>query len=159
MSEATPQDRARSLIERNSLLTLSTVDGHGRPWVSPVFYSLDDDYQVYWVSDVEARHSANIRETGAVAIVIHDLVDGHTDAVYIEGTAVELNDEVAVRDGMDVMARRDELQPPHWRIDDIGEVSGEGPWRVYKAIRESTWVRDVGTKGGKTVVGRKSADF
>jgi nitroimidazol reductase NimA-like FMN-containing flavoprotein (pyridoxamine 5'-phosphate oxidase superfamily) len=139
MSEAIPQDRARSLIERNSLLPLATVDVAGRPWVSPVFYLLDDDYQVYWVSDVEARHSANVRETAAVAIVIHDVVDRQTDAVYIEGTAVELNDEAAVREGMDVMARRDELQPPHWRIDDIGEVTGEGPRRVYKAIRESTW--------------------
>ena len=93
MSEAIPQDRARSLIERNSLLPLATVDVAGRPWVSPVFYLLDDDYQVYWVSDVEARHSANVREPAAVAIVIHDVVDRQTDAVYIEGTAVELNDE------------------------------------------------------------------
>jgi nitroimidazol reductase NimA-like FMN-containing flavoprotein (pyridoxamine 5'-phosphate oxidase superfamily) len=159
MSEPTSHDRARSLIERNSLLTIATVDGQGRPWVSPVFYSLDDDYQIYWVSDVEARHSANVRDTAAVAIVIHDVVDGQTDAVYIEGTAVELNDEAAVREGMDVMARRNERQPPHWRIDDIVEVSGEGPWRVYKAIGESTWVRDVGMKSGKTVVGRTSTEF
>jgi nitroimidazol reductase NimA-like FMN-containing flavoprotein (pyridoxamine 5'-phosphate oxidase superfamily) len=159
MKEATPQDRARSLIERNSLLTLATVDGHGRPWVTPVFYSLDDEYQVYWVSDVEARHSTNVRDTAAVAIVIHDEVDGQTDAVYIEATAVELNDEAAVRRGIDVMARRDGLQLAHWRIDDIGEVTGEGSWRVYKAIRESTWVRDVGIKSSQTVVGRKLADF
>lgn len=159
MTEATPQDRARSLIDRNSLLTLATVDGEARPWVSPVFYSTDDDHQLYWVSHVEARHSRNVRDTTAAAIVIYDAVDDQTDAVYIDVTVVELNDAAGVLEGMGVMARRDELQPPHWRIGDIGEVTGEGPWRIYKATRSTTWVREVSTKRDNKVVGRKSADF
>src|SRR3954465_7268138 len=146
MTKGAPKDRGRVLIYRNTLLTLATVDGRGRPWVSPVFYSLDDDYQLYWTSDVEARHSANVRETGVVAIVVHDVMDGETDAVYIEATAVELDDAAAVREGMEVMARRDDLQPAHWRIEDIADVTGEGPWRVYKATRESTWLREMAMK-------------
>jgi hypothetical protein len=159
MHDATPQVRARSLIERNSLLTLATVDGNARPWVSPVFYSIDDELNLFWVSDLEARHSANVRETGTVAIAIHDQVDGQTDAVYIEATAIELNDKDAVAEGMDVMARRDELQPAHWRINHITDVTGNGPWRVYKATRESISVREMSMKGNKTVVGRMPVDL
>jgi nitroimidazol reductase NimA-like FMN-containing flavoprotein (pyridoxamine 5'-phosphate oxidase superfamily) len=159
MTEDHQQERARLLIERNSLLTLATVNGHGRPWISPVFYSIDDEHQVHWVSDVEARHSANIRETAAVALVIHDMAEGATDAVYIEGTAAELNDHACVREGMEIMARRDSMQPAHWRINGIGEVTGEGPWRVYKATRNSTSVRAMQVKGGKHVVARRPANF
>jgi nitroimidazol reductase NimA-like FMN-containing flavoprotein (pyridoxamine 5'-phosphate oxidase superfamily) len=144
-------------MERNSLLGLATADTDGRPWVSPVFYSLDDDYQLYWVSDVDAQHSANVRRRPGVTIVIHDVVDGQTDAVYIEADAVELNDEAAVREGMDVMARRDQL--PKWKIDALGEGTRDGPWRIYRATRKSTWVRDEGVKHGKAIVGRTPADF
>ena len=159
MTEAVLQDRVRALIERNSVLTLATVDPSGHPWVSPVFYSIDDDFEIYWVSAVDARHSANVRDTGVVAIVVHDSLDDQTDAVYIEANAVELNEAAEVRRGMDVMGRRDDRQPTHWRIDDLGTVTGDGPWRIYNAIRKATWVREVGEKGGKAIVRRVPVDF
>lgn len=159
MADPTPQERARALIERNTLLALATADPTGRPWVSPVFYAFDDRHRLYWVSDAEARHSAHVRSNGAVALVIHDTVDGRVDAVYVDASAIELDDEDSVTEGMRVMASRDDLQPPYWRIGDIGDVTGSGPWRIYRATRESTWVRDRGERLGKPVVGRVPADF
>ncbi len=139
-------------------MTLATVDGEGRPWVSPVFYSLDDDGRVYWTSDRDARHSANVRATGRVAIVVHDTADGHVDALYMDGTAVELNEAAEVEHGTAAMRRRDALQPERWHIGDVTEVSGPGPWRIYRATPDARWVPSRSSKRGKPVVVRTPAD-
>lgn len=158
MSRPTPQERARSLLARNHLMTLATVDGEGRPWASPVFYSLDDDGRLYWTSDRDARHSANVRATGRVAIVVHDAADGHVDALYLDATATELNEAAEVEQGTAVMRRRDALQPARWHIADVAEVSGAGPWRIYRATPAARWVRSRSSKQGKPVVTRTPAD-
>jgi nitroimidazol reductase NimA-like FMN-containing flavoprotein (pyridoxamine 5'-phosphate oxidase superfamily) len=158
MTAESPQDRARLLIERNTLMAVATTSNDARPWVSPVFYAIDKESQLYWVSDVDARHSANVRNNGAVSIVIHDQRSaGKVDAVYIQAEAEELTDESDVRLGMDVMAGPD--QDPKWKIDAISNVTGDGPWRIYRARRTSTEVRKEWIKGGKCVVGREPADF
>ena len=81
MAERSPAQRARVLLEQESEMTLATIDDRGRPWVSPVFYALDDEHRLYWTSDVDARHSAALRTAAAVAIVVHGRLDGRTDAV------------------------------------------------------------------------------
>lgn len=137
-------------------MTIATADDAGRPWVSPVFYSVDDDRALYWVSDKDALHSANIRYRPDVAIVIY-ADEGNVDAVYIHARATELDAEAEVLFGINVMASRD--QGDKWKIDDVTEVTGDGPWRIYKAIRKRTQVRVERTKQGKPVVEREDADF
>ena len=152
-----PHERARRLIDTGLHMTVATVDPAGRPWVSPVFYSIDDEWQLYWVSDKDALHSENVRSQPDVAIVIHGSLAGAVDAVYIRAAATELEEESEVRHGMDVIARREQVEK--WRIEDISEVTGDGPWRIYKAVRKRTEVRVERAKGGKTIVGREDADF
>lgn len=153
----TPQQRARWLIAGAKLMTIATADEDGQPWVSPVFYAHDDEHNLYWVSHKGALHSTLVRRRAEIAIVIHDTAYGAIDAVYIAATAVELSGEVAVRHGMTVMATRP--QSEKWKINDISEVTGDGPWRIYKAIRTNTETRVEKMKGGKTVVEREAADF
>jgi nitroimidazol reductase NimA-like FMN-containing flavoprotein (pyridoxamine 5'-phosphate oxidase superfamily) len=157
MEDASPQERARRLIDDGRHMTVATAGEDGRPWVSPVFYSVDDDQALYWVSDKEALHSVNVRDRPDVSIVIYELDDGVVDAVYVRAIAAELNEETEVRLGIDVMALRE--QPEKWRITDVSDVTGDGPWRIYRAIRQSTQVRVQRTKQGKPVVERVDADF
>src|SRR3954451_17767822 len=101
VDDPSPQERARTLLERNALMTLATADAAGRPWVTPLFYALDDDHRLYWTSDVEARHSANVRETGAASLVVHDAVgDGRTDSVYADARAAQIDDRGDARAAM-----------------------------------------------------------
>ncbi len=158
MTDDTPPDeRARRLIDTGRHMTIATADSAGRPWVSPVFYSIDNDRALYWVSDKDALHSANVRDQPDVAIVIYETDEGDVDAVYIHARAAELNDEAEALFGIDVMASRD--QGDKWKIDDISEVTGDGPWRIYRASRKRTQVRVERTKQGKPVVEREDADF
>jgi nitroimidazol reductase NimA-like FMN-containing flavoprotein (pyridoxamine 5'-phosphate oxidase superfamily) len=150
-------ERARRLIDASVNMTIATVDESGRPWVSPVFYSVDDERDLYWVSDKEALHSANVRSRPEVAIVIYETVNGVLDAVYIRATAAELNAEPEVRHGIEVMARKP--QSEKWTIADVADVTGDAPWRIYRAVRKQTEVRVERTKQGKPVAGREPADF
>ena len=158
--EMSPPERAKNLIDTKTNMTLATVDVSGVPWVSPVFYVPDEAYHLYWTSWVDAKHSENVRNNPAVAIVIHHAERNEpVDAVYIAAQAVELNDPDDVTRGMEIMGRRDDLQPEWWRIDGISDVTGSGPWRIYRAAPQTIEVRKQIEVAGKRVVTREPADF
>jgi nitroimidazol reductase NimA-like FMN-containing flavoprotein (pyridoxamine 5'-phosphate oxidase superfamily) len=159
VSSATAQERAKRLIDQNANMVLATANVEGVPWISPVFYVMDDRYDLYWTSWVEARHSANVREHPPVAIVVYDEPPKDVEAVYISARAVELNDSDEVRYGIEIMRRRDDWQPEHWRIKDISVVTGDGPWRIYRASPETVEVRFAREERGERIVTREEADF
>lgn len=76
-------------------MVLGTVDPSGRPRVSPVWFSLVDHRDVFWLSSPEAHHSRNIARLPEVSIVVFDSrADPHTgQAVYLEATAERVPDD------------------------------------------------------------------
>ena len=83
---------ARSTLASNRFMVLGTVDSSGRPRVSPVWFSLVDHHDLYWLSSPDAHHSRNIEERPEVSIVVFDSkADPHTgQAVYLEATAARV---------------------------------------------------------------------
>jgi uncharacterized pyridoxamine 5'-phosphate oxidase family protein len=83
------QELARSTLAGNRFMVLGTVDPSGRARVSPVWFSLVDHRDVYWLSNPEAHHSRNIEERPEVSIVVFDSsLDPHSgQAVYLDATA------------------------------------------------------------------------
>jgi hypothetical protein len=156
--DATPQQRARRLIDVASNMTLATVGADGRPWVSPVFYVPDSRYDLYWTSEVSARHSENIRATGQGAIVIVEPdPDARVDAVYMDAEVTELVDATEIVRAIAIM--RSKSQPERWMVTTAGDVSGDGPWRIYRARPLGMDVRTTGSAGDKAVARRQPADF
>lgn len=80
---------ARTTLDGNRFMVLGTVDPSGRPRVSPVWFSLVDYRDAYWLSSPDAHHSRNIQQRPEVSIVVFDsTADPHTgQAVYLEATA------------------------------------------------------------------------
>ncbi len=62
--------KAKEIIENNIYCTVATSTKDGKPWISPVFFGYDENYNIYWVSDKNAKHSELIRNNPSVAIVI-----------------------------------------------------------------------------------------
>lgn len=85
---------ARTTLAHNRFMVLGTVDPSGRPRVSPVWFSLVDYQDVYWLSSPDAHHSRNIQQRPEVSIVVFDsAADPHTgQAVYLEATASRVPD-------------------------------------------------------------------
>ena len=63
---------ARKIIGQNQLVTLATADMQGNPWISPVVYSYDKKWNLYFVSIPSSKHCQNIRLNGKGACAIFD---------------------------------------------------------------------------------------
>lgn len=57
-------------IKNQKLLVLSTVDEKGNPWVCNVYYSADNDLNLFFVSPTDTKHSQHIAENPQVAFSI-----------------------------------------------------------------------------------------
>lgn len=63
---------AREIVEKNQYLTIASNDSLGNPWVSPVAYVFDKDWNFYFVSLPDSKHSRNIESRKKVAVAIFD---------------------------------------------------------------------------------------
>jgi nitroimidazol reductase NimA-like FMN-containing flavoprotein (pyridoxamine 5'-phosphate oxidase superfamily) len=150
-----PAERARALLETQDIMTVATAAEDGKPWVSPVAFAHDDDFNLYWVSPKTATHSDNIRKRPDVAIVV--AVSEPTDGVYVDGTATELEDEAEIRRAIALLNRRP--QPSRFKVDGPADVTGDAAWRIYKATRGETTVRTDATENGQAVTIRTPVEL
>lgn len=125
--------KAREIIESNIYMTIATAAKDGKPWISPVFFAYDQNYNLYWVSNRDSLHSNLIRKNPQVAIVIFDsrAPEGEGDGVYFEAKAEELNNETEIKGAMTMLNKR--VTKVEFRVKKIGEVIRQGVWRIYRA--------------------------
>jgi nitroimidazol reductase NimA-like FMN-containing flavoprotein (pyridoxamine 5'-phosphate oxidase superfamily) len=154
----TPQQRAQRLIDESDHMIIATVGADGAPWATPVFYVADQNHDLYWMSEQSSRHSVNIRSTGTAAIVIFEVEPGRpVDGVYISAESAELVEPEEIKTGIEILARKP--QPNKWVIQSIDDVTGEAPWRIYRAHPITIEVRANAVENGKAVARRESAEF
>lgn len=80
----------RGFLAGQSTLALATAgERDGRPQVVPLFFASDDDFNLYWISSPDSRHSANIADWNDVAVTIFAQTWEWTGikGVQIEGVA------------------------------------------------------------------------
>ena len=134
-------ERARSIIESNSYMTLATADAAGTPWASPVWFAHDRLAEFVWASRPGARHSRNVAARHEVGIVIFDstVVPGTGTGVYLEATASEAAPDDIERVLATFSARSLAQGNAPWTADD---VTGDAQFRIYAARATTTWVLD-----------------
>jgi nitroimidazol reductase NimA-like FMN-containing flavoprotein (pyridoxamine 5'-phosphate oxidase superfamily) len=127
-------DKAKKIIDDNIYCVISSSSKDGKPWISPVFYGYDEDYNIYWISDKDSRHSELIRTNPQVAIVIFNsqAPEGEGDGVYFEANVEEINYREEAQRAYEIRDRR--AKKAEFKVKKVEEVIGEGQWRVYKAI-------------------------
>ena len=115
-------------------MTISTASTDGKPWISPVFFVYDKNYNLYWYSNKKARHSKLIEENPQAAIVIFDssAPEGKGDGVYFEANVTELRNETDIKEAMKLFNKR--ITEDEFKINKVGEVTKDGVWRIYKAV-------------------------
>ena len=128
--------KAKQIIEENIYCTIATASKDGKPWISPVFYGFDENYNIYWISDKGALHSTLVRENPQVAIVIFNsqAPEGEGDGVYIVAKAYELSELEDVKEGVRIRDSRAKVAA--FKVKDLREATEDGAWRVYKAVPE-----------------------
>jgi nitroimidazol reductase NimA-like FMN-containing flavoprotein (pyridoxamine 5'-phosphate oxidase superfamily) len=136
--ETTPE-AARAIIDANAYLTLATADGAGAPWASPVWFAHEGHASFVWASRPDARHSRNLAARPEVGIVVFDstVPMGGAHAVYVEGTAQEV-DDADVEHLIAVFSSRSiAWGGPPWTAED---VTGGAPHRLYVARARTHFV-------------------
>jgi uncharacterized protein YhbP (UPF0306 family) len=86
------KQRVREVLEQTHLMSLGVVD-EGGVWVSDVIFVFDDDLNVYWMSDPEARRSRAIEKTGrAAGTITATTKSGEPNfGIQFEGAAEKIN--------------------------------------------------------------------
>jgi uncharacterized protein YhbP (UPF0306 family) len=84
-------------LKEHNTMTIATAKGEN-PWAAAIFYA-NDGFTLYFLSDLESRHSRDIAESPVVAVTIHE--DYHDwrkiKGIQMEGKAeaVTTEDEIA----------------------------------------------------------------
>lgn len=78
-------------------MSLATVDAGG-PWVSDLIYIHDDEYNLYWISRVQRRHSLAIASNPRVACSITIEKLKKDLGLQMEGTAKQMKNPPTVTD-------------------------------------------------------------
>lgn len=130
--------KAKQIIEENIYMTIAMASKAGEPWISPVFFAYDTDFNLYWVSNKDARHSNLIRNNPKIAIVIFNskALEGTGTGVYFEAKVSELEDTGEIEKAKNFLDKR--VKEEEFRIKKVGDVTGQGVWRIYKAIQFKT---------------------
>ncbi|CAM3580473.1 pyridoxamine 5'-phosphate oxidase family protein [Parendozoicomonas haliclonae] len=121
------------LLEQNHYCVLSTCDRFGTPWSTPLFYTYDDHWQVYWISALSSRHSRLIAENPQGSVVIYQPpgVSAEASALFLSGpVSVCTPDEV--ERGLELYFERTGLGVSGRAADYLGESL----CRIY---RMETW--------------------
>lgn len=153
------EEKTKGIITSNLYMTIASADESGKPWSSPVFFAVDDNYNFYWVSYTKATHSKNIRSRKEVGIVIFDSTapEGEGDGVYFDAEAFELADLVEIKHAMDFLGQK--VQFDEYRVKSIDEVTGSAAWRIYVARPKKITTLSGTTINGQYVDRRVEVDL
>lgn len=81
----------KEVLQSGYLLSLATQDDAG-VWVADLIYILDDDFNIYWMSDPNVRHSKALVMNSVVAISITVSSPGENNlGLQIEGEAIKID--------------------------------------------------------------------
>jgi pyridoxine/pyridoxamine 5'-phosphate oxidase len=132
------EDQARRIIDGNQFMTLATADGHGTPWVSPVWFAHVGHRDLIWVSRLHRQHTRNVSDRPEVSVVIFDSTraPGDVEAVYATGRAEQTDDPAHLEA---FSARSTSQGLDGWTRD---RVSGDSDFRLFHVLTDRTWVLD-----------------
>lgn len=84
---------ALEILEETHSCTLATMDPDGSPRATPMFFAFDDQLRVYFLSDPNTAHVANLLRDERVAMGFYPDVSGWKDirGLQMKGTATVLS--------------------------------------------------------------------
>lgn len=145
-------ERARHIIESNVYCTLSTCSPNGFPWASPVFFTYDAGWSIYWSSATASQHSQNLYQNhgrAAIAIYSTNVPQGSVQGLYFSGTAGEVEPR-QVLPIMQLLFKRVKGPTPDRTEADYLDPS---PRRIYRFQPDTVWMT-----GERLAIGNQLVD-
>lgn len=136
---------ARYIIKENIYLTLATCDGE-TPWSAPLFYCVDDNYNFYYISQIDSIHTKHILKNPKVSFSIFDSHDpeGQGNGIQASGNAYLLEKEKDIKEAL-----------KHYHTTFISckpeDFDGSKPYRLFKITHEKIYILDPDTEVDKRI--------
>ena len=123
-------------LKQAKLMQVATSKGN-QPWACTVYFSFDDELNLYWISTPDRRHSEEIRNNEKVAgtIVLPHTPGDKVRGVQFQGVAEELNDKDEAKEAMKNYAERYSMN--NERVNEILENrDGDGhlPYKISPTL-------------------------
>lgn len=127
------EEKVKRILSSNLFMTLATVSSDEQPWSTPVFYALDEEYNFYWYSRKDTRHSENIKENNKVsASIFATSGDDNGIGMYVEGIVQELRGE-ELGHATNIYAKKaSPSEDERKQLTTIEDFLGEAPLRMYR---------------------------
>lgn len=81
-------EMAKDIIKNNKFLSLATVDNDGKVWSTPLSYSVDENYNFYFTSELDSKHVMNIMDNPEVSFTIFDSTRRVSDIDGLQVTGI-----------------------------------------------------------------------
>lgn len=130
--------RARQILQSTIYASLSTCSPDGLPWASPVFFTYDSDWNLYWASTMIAQHSQNLYDNqGRAAITIYSTQpeEGQGQGIYLSGTAAEV-EAADVEKVIPLMMKR----AANGQRRSPADYLNPSPRRLYRFQPQRVWI-------------------
>ncbi|MCX6753838.1 MAG: pyridoxamine 5'-phosphate oxidase family protein [Candidatus Nomurabacteria bacterium] len=143
--------KAKEILESSPYLVIASVDKNSMPNNSPMFSAYDEKYNFYWNSQIDSKHSENIRNNPNVFCVIFNssVKEGDGSSVYMEGKAYELNEKEETRYAMKVFYAKKGKDPKPEEL-----YLGDSPRRFYKFVPNKFFINTYEKINGLPVDGK-----
>lgn len=119
----------KKYLSRGRMMQVATVSSN-QPWCCTVYFVPDQDFNVYWISKPQTRHSLEIKQysTVAAAIPVKYVPGKPVVGLQIEGDAEEMNDQTAITKPITLYAKR--YQTGAKWLEDF--LAGKSKHKLYK---------------------------
>lgn len=116
-------------------MVLATVEGE-IPWVAELVFGHDARFNLYWISDLNARHSRELEKNPNVAAVITIQPVGEVKdrGLQIQGKAYKLKEEEIVAAAREYFAKRGTPLMPT-TLEEVNKLSQGRSWYVLKPAK------------------------
>ena len=134
---------AKDIIKNNIYLTLGTADVN--PWVAPLFYCVSENYNFYFISQLDSLHTKQMLKNPKVAFSIFD---SHAKEGKGQGVQAMGNIHMITEDELET-----EINNYHTTFIEIKPefLKGDAPYRLFKLTPSEIWVTDPEAKVDKRV--------
>lgn len=129
------EEKATNILNSNCYLSLGTTDGN-IPWVAPVFYCMDERFNLYFISQLDSLHSIHIQKQPLVSFAIFDShqPEGEGNGVQGDGTVALLEGDDITEGLMYYKTSFIKLKPQ--------TLSAFVPYRLFKLTTNAFFVLD-----------------
>ncbi len=141
---------AREIIETNQYVTIASANKHGEPWISPVVYSYDKNWDLYFVSIPSSKHCQNFHDNQKVSLAIFDSHQlwGEGVGLQIEAACSEVTPQESHKALTEFFKRKFPYGNPSHNPKEYVEqfTNKDSKYRCYKISLQKVWMNDPNNK-------------